>query len=102
MLWEVAEWEGGGGLSERAEAIGQTVGYSIRLESKRSQRTRLLFCTTGVLLRRLQCDPDLVGTSHIFVDEIHERDLNTDFLLIILKRLLKVCGPQWQWQWQWQ
>ena len=52
-------------------------GYSIRLESKRSRATRLLFCTTGVLLRRLQCDSELHGVSHIFVDEIHERDLNT-------------------------
>ena len=43
--------------AERCEKIGQTCGYSIRLESKRSAKTRLLLCTTGVLLRRLQCDP---------------------------------------------
>ena len=73
---------------ERAEKVGKTVGYSIRLESKTSRETRLLFCTTGVLLRRLQCDSELGGVSHIFVDEIHERDLNSDFLLIILKGLL--------------
>ena len=36
-----------------------------------------------------QCDPSLNGVSHVFVDEIHERDLNTDFLLIILRRLLR-------------
>ena len=40
--------------AERCERIGETVGYSIRLESKRSSKTRLLLCTTGVLLRRLQ------------------------------------------------
>ena len=74
--------------SERCEKLGQTVGYSIRLESKRSKKTRLLLCTTGILLRRLQCDPDLASVSHVFVDEVHERDLNTDFLLIILKDLL--------------
>ena len=73
---------------ERAEKVGRTVGYSIRLESKTCRDTRLLFCTTGVLLRRLQCDSELGGVSHIFVDEIHERDLNSDFLLIILKGLL--------------
>lgn len=39
--------------SERGEELGETVGYQIRLESKRSTQTRLLFCTTGVLLRRL-------------------------------------------------
>merc|ERR1719506_1888023 len=58
---------------ERAERVGQTCGYSIRLESKRTPQTRILLCTTGVLLRRLQCDPDLAAVSHVFVDEVHER-----------------------------
>lgn len=74
--------------AERIERIGETCGYSIKLEKKWSKKTRLLFCTTGILLRRLQCDPDLASVSHVFVDEVHERDLNTDFLLIILKSLL--------------
>lgn len=74
--------------AERGEKVGQTVGYSIRLDSRRSPKTRLLLCTTGVLLRRLQVDPDLASVSHVFVDEVHERDLNTDFLLIILRDLL--------------
>lgn len=74
--------------SERCERVGETAGYSIRLENKRSHKTRVLLCTTGILLRRLQCDPDLASISHIFVDEVHERDLNTDFLLIILRDLL--------------
>ena len=73
---------------ERCEKVGETCGYSIKLEKKMSAKTRLLLCTTGVLLRRLQCDPDLAAISHIFVDEVHERDLNTDFLIIILKDLL--------------
>eukprot|EP00934_Nitzschia_sp_Nitz4_P009465 Nitzschia sp. Nitz4//scaffold4_size323378//311970//317685//NITZ4_000719-RA/size323378-snap-gene-0.432-mRNA-1//1//CDS//3329553576//9455//frame0 len=73
---------------ERCEKVGDTCGYSIKLEKKVSSRTRLLLCTTGVLLRRLQCDPDLATVSHIFVDEVHERDLNTDFLIIVLKDLL--------------
>lgn len=62
---------------ERCEKVGDTCGYSIKLEKKMSAKTRLLLCTTGVLLRRLQCDPDLAAISHIFVDEVHERDLNT-------------------------
>ena len=72
---------------ERCERIGDTVGYSIRLESRQSANTRLLFCTTGILLRRLQSDPDLRGVSHVIVDEVHERDLLSDFLLVILRRL---------------
>ena len=75
--------------AERAEAVGATVGYQIRLESARSSKTRLLFCTSGVLLRRMQCDPWLRGVSHVILDEVHERDLNTDFLLIVLRRLLR-------------
>lgn len=39
--------------NERGENLGQSVGYQIRLESNRSEQTRLLFCTTGVLLRKL-------------------------------------------------
>ena len=73
--------------AERCERVGDTVGYSIRLESKQSRDTRLLFCTTGILLRRLQSDPDLEGVSHVIVDEVHERDLLSDFLLVILRRL---------------
>ncbi|KAM7505061.1 hypothetical protein LguiB_003965 [Lonicera macranthoides] len=74
--------------SERGESLGEAVGYQIRLESKRSAQTRLLFCTTGVLLRRLVEDPNLTGVSHLLVDEIHERGMNEDFLLIILHDLL--------------
>ena len=61
-----------------------------RLEVKKGPATRLLLMTTGVLLRMLQMgEGNLDGISHIFVDEVHERDINTDFLLIILKKLLK-------------
>jgi HrpA-like RNA helicase len=73
--------------NERCERIGDTVGYSIRLESRQSEKTRMLFCTTGILLRRLQTDPNLTGVSHVVVDEVHERDLLSDFLLVILRSL---------------
>ena len=62
---------------ERAEKLGKTVGYSIRGEAKRSTDTRILLCTTGVLLRRLQCDGELKTLSHVFVDEVHERDASS-------------------------
>ena len=45
--------------------------------------------TAGVLLRRLQCDSEVRGISHIFIDEVHERSLQSDFLLIILKGILR-------------
>ncbi|KAK3925802.1 Putative ATP-dependent RNA helicase DHX57 [Frankliniella fusca] len=73
---------------ERAEKIGGSVGYQIRLESKMSPQTRLLFCTTGILLRRFENDPELRSVSHIVVDEVHERSEESDFLLFILRELL--------------
>ena len=51
-------------------------------------QTRLSFVTTGVLLRRLLDDPDLVGVTHVIVDEVHERSVDSDFLLAILKKML--------------
>jgi len=55
---------------EMCENSGKLVGYQIRLESRRSQETRLLFCTTGVVLRRLVEDPALSGITHVVVDEV--------------------------------
>ena len=73
---------------ERNETIGKTVGYSIRLESKQSRETKIMFCTTGVLLRRLTEDPLLAKATHIVVDEVHERSLDSDFLLVLLRDIL--------------
>ncbi|KAM8809718.1 putative ATP-dependent RNA helicase DHX57 isoform 1-T1 [Eudromia elegans] len=73
---------------ERTERIGSTVGYQIRLESVKSSATRLLYCTTGVLLRRLEGDLTLQGVTHIIVDEVHERTEESDFLLLVLKDVM--------------
>ncbi|KAJ1528629.1 hypothetical protein ONE63_007024 [Megalurothrips usitatus] len=73
---------------ERVEKIGGSIGYQIRLESKMSSQTRLLFCTTGILLRRFENDPELRSVSHIVVDEVHERSEESDCLLFILRELL--------------
>jgi HrpA-like RNA helicase len=74
---------------EMCSKIGKQVGYQIRMESKKSAETRLLFCTTGVLLRRLQDDRDLKSLSHIIVDECHERQVEVDVLLIALRNILQ-------------
>ncbi|KAL8564469.1 hypothetical protein ACOMHN_017611 [Nucella lapillus] len=78
--------------AERCEKCGgnnSSVGYQIRLEVRqpRSQGS-MLFCTTGIVLKFLEGDPLLKRTTHIILDEIHERDLQSDFLMIILKDLL--------------
>jgi len=74
--------------AERNEEVGESIGYIIRGESVQSKDTHLTFITTGVLLRILLNDPDLNSISHIIVDEVHERNVDTDFLLIFLKELI--------------
>ncbi|KAF8103693.1 hypothetical protein N665_0186s0061 [Sinapis alba] len=74
--------------AERGEKSGENVGYKIRNEGILGKDTRLLFCTSGILLRRLQSDRSLEGVSHVIIDEIHERGMNEDFLLVVLKDIL--------------
>ena len=80
--------------AERCSPEGLEVGYVIRGDSKVSADTKITFMTTGVLLRRLQSsfnfDTALGDLSHIFVDEVHERTLDTDFLLALIREALKV------------
>jgi len=78
--------------NERGENIGAgSVGFQIRLETKASADCALMFCTNGVLLRRLTspgADKMLESLSHIVIDELHERDLFADFLTIVLRGVL--------------
>ncbi|EFJ42065.1 hypothetical protein VOLCADRAFT_35438, partial [Volvox carteri f. nagariensis] len=74
--------------SERGEAVGGVVGYSVRLEHRTSAATRLTFVTTGILLRRLLSDPDLQDATHIVLDEVHERSIEIDLLLLLLRDVL--------------
>lgn len=62
----------------------------VRLESRPPEQSggALLFLTVGVLLRKLQGNPTLRGVSHVVVDEVHERDINTDLLLVLLRSVL--------------
>lgn len=74
---------------ERCSQVGREIGYAIRGESRQlGGITKATFVTTGVLLRRLQMGDTLEDVSHIFIDEVHERSLDTDFLLILVKRML--------------
>ena len=70
--------------------MGDCVGYQIRFDSSRSQGTRVLFLTEGLLLRQMQADPMLSDYSCIVLDEVHERHLTMDLLLAILRALLRV------------
>ena len=73
---------------ERGEKVGDVIGYSVRLDSKTSARTRVTYCTIGILLRRLISDPTLQGITHVIVDEVHERSLDSDMLLLLLKTVI--------------
>lgn len=83
-----------------------SVGYAIRGESKQGPQTKILFCTTGVVLRRLGSGDKLDDVTHVIVDEVcfypvkdttrsdnleqvHERSVDGDFLLLELRELLK-------------
>ncbi|KAM3367503.1 hypothetical protein ACQJBY_016223 [Aegilops geniculata] len=70
------------------------VGYQVRLDSARNERTKLLFCTTGILLRKLSGNKDLSDVTHVVVDEVHERTILSDFLLIVLKSLVEKRSNQ--------
>lgn len=74
---------------ELGERVGQRVGYHVGMESRTSPDTRILFMTTGIFLMRLVNNPDSMSQyTHIIMDEVHERDLDTDFSLVVLKHLL--------------
>ncbi|XP_043251721.1 ATP-dependent RNA helicase DHX30-like [Colletes gigas] len=76
--------------AERNEDVGQTIGYQVRLKHIIPKLSgSILFCTTGILLRRMQANPSLRGVSHIIMDESHERTLQIDILLNLLKKVLK-------------
>jgi len=72
---------------EMAEQVGQTVGYQVRFQEAISSRTRVRFVTEGVLTRRLLSDPTLKGVAAVVLDEFHERHLESDLALALLKRL---------------
>ncbi|KAF6209821.1 hypothetical protein GE061_015572 [Apolygus lucorum] len=77
---------------ERGWNLGTLVGYQIGLEKKATVDTRLLFCTAGVLLQQLISQQSLSTYTHIIIDEVHERDNETDFLLIVIKKMMRMKG----------
>lgn len=78
-------------LGERKNDLGTSrslVGYAIRLESNTTKETRLIYATTGIVMRMLEGSNDLKDITHIVLDEVHERTIDSDFLLIVLKKLM--------------
>ncbi len=78
--------------AERGEAPGGTVGWKVRFEEVGGSSTRLWYVTEGVLVRRLLADPTLAGVGAVVLDEFHERSLDADLALALLRRLR--AGPR--------
>jgi ATP-dependent helicase HrpB len=78
---------------ERGGAVGDEVGYQIRLENRSGPRTRILYLTEGILLRRLVSDPTLHDVSAILFDEFHERHLYGDLTLARARQLRAARRP---------
>ncbi len=74
---------------ELGEPLGQSVGYKIRFQDRTRQDGFIKIMTDGILLAETQGDPDLTAYDTLIVDEAHERSLNIDFILGILKKLVQ-------------
>ena len=72
---------------ERGLNVGDLIGYRVRFESRVSARTRLTFMTDALALRRMIDDPELKGVDLVIIDEFHERNLNQDLILGLLREL---------------
>lgn len=76
------------------EAVGDTVGYRVRLDSRVGPRTRIEMVTDGLFLRRLQADPSLDGVGCVIFDELHERGLETDLSLALVREAQQALRPE--------
>src|SRR5512143_236512 len=75
------------------EEAGDTVGYAIRFDTKKSAKTRIEVVTEGILTRRLQADPALEGTAMVIFDEFHERSIHADLALALCLDVRKGLRP---------
>ncbi|KAJ5946763.1 hypothetical protein N7454_003602 [Penicillium verhagenii] len=78
-------------LGESKNDVGtfrSLVGFAVRLESKITSSTRLVYATTGVVVRMLERPDDFQDITHVVLDEVHERTIDSDFLLVVLRRLM--------------
>ena len=72
---------------EHGDRIGGRIGYSVRFDQQVSRDTQLIVATEGILIRRLQDDPTIGKVRIVLLDEFHERSLDADLLLAMLRRV---------------
>ena len=75
------------------ETLGETVGYRVRFEARTSARTRITVMTEGILTRMVQGDPELPGIGLIVFDEFHERSLQADLALALVREVQGALRP---------
>ncbi|MEV4557542.1 ATP-dependent helicase HrpB [Kitasatospora sp. NPDC049285] len=95
MAWLLGEPVGGGGTSQPPLGLGE-VGFTVRGERRAGPGTRVEVVTTGVLLQRLQRDPELPGVDLVVLDECHERHLDADTALAFLLDVRAALRPELQ------
>jgi ATP-dependent helicase HrpB len=78
---------------ERGGQVGGEIGYAVRFDQKIGRETRLRIVTDGVLLRMLQDDPFLEQVTVVVFDEFHERGLNVDLALGMVRRIQQTVRP---------
>ena len=78
---------------ERGSSLGGEVGYQVRFDSRVSRETRIRIVTDGILLRMLQDDPYLEQVAAVVFDEFHERGLNVDLTLGMVRRIQQTVRP---------
>lgn len=78
---------------ERGGQLGDEVGYQVRFDRKWCERTRILVVTEGTLVRMLQDDPFLDSVAVVVFDEFHERSLDTDLSLGMVRRVQQTVRP---------
>lgn len=79
--------------AERGERLRSSVGYHVRFDPRPPEAGgSITYCTTGILLQRLQKFPDQVldDLTHVIIDEVHERDILIDFLMVTLKKIIPI------------
>lgn len=73
---------------ERKSPLGEDVGYLIQSDRRVSEDTKIFFMTTGFFIARLTAEVDEIPWTHIILDEVHERSIEMDFLLVLMKHIL--------------
>ena len=73
--------------------LGEEVGYQVRFDKRVSSRTRIRFLTEGILTRQLLDDPFLDSVGAVVLDEFHERNLNSDLALALLREVRREVRP---------